>query len=255
LVEGREFEFIRNKQATGVFGMGWSRSKLLFLPLLLQHSTRGICGFALPRRPSASIVVAPGTREVQLLAKARNIDASSDDDIDGMADSTLYENLRNRIQELGLDERDAIVKGVEADEGKEYVYIGGERFYLPPPSSSSSPSSSRPASMVDQGKRSKGYWASPSGYDPPNTAVSSRRELLDEARPSIIGSLEGLALAISLFFVVTVAASGGSLFASNVNVSTGSMASQRVIFDPDTLLKEDFARDGSSIFYGQTSEE
>ena len=129
------------------------------------------------------------------------------------------------------------------------MYIGGERFYLP--SASASSSSSRSAPVADQGEQYLEYLPPPSEYDSSNGAVSSRRELIDEARPSIIGSLEGLALAISLFFVVTVAATGGSLYASNANISTGSAVSQRVILDPDTLLKEDFARDGSSVFYGQ----
>jgi len=199
---------------------------------------------------------------MQLFAKASGGGGYNDND-DISDDSALYEDLRNRIQELGLDgesrpssaSSDELArKGAEADEEKEYVYIGGERFYLPPPPPSSS-SSSRPASMLDQGEQPSNYLTSPNGYDASN-AVSSRRELLEEAKPSIIGSLEGLALAISLFFVVTVAATGGSLFASNTNGSIGSStASQHVILDPDALLKEDFARDGSSVFYGQTFEE
>ena len=111
--------------------------------------------------------------------------------------------------------------------------------------------------MLDQEDRerpSDNFLAtSPNGYGDSN-AASSRREILEEAKPSIIGSLEGLAIAISLFFVVTVAATGGSLFASNINSSSSSMtaagSSQR--WDPDALLQEDFARDGSPVFYGQT---
>ena len=92
--------------------------------------------------------------------------------------------------------------------------------------------------------------------------ATSRRELLREARPGIIGSLEGLALALSLFFVLTVIATGGRLFAPFASISdefvspvsssssTTLFPRQRIVLDPDTLLKEDFARDGSSVFYG-----
>ena len=193
-----------------------------------------------------------------LLANAKRSD-DGDNDTDDMADSALYKDLQQRIQELGLDGEssdDGVRSGgasapdVEIDEEKDYVYIGGERFYLP--SASASSSSSRSAPVADQGEQYLEYLPPPSEYDSSNGAVSSRREVIDEARPSIIGSLEGLALAISLFFVVTVAATGGSLFASNANISTGSAVSRRVILDPDTLLKEDFARDGSSVLYGQT---
>ena len=186
-----------------------------------------------------------------LLANAKRSD-DDDNGTDGMTDSALYKDLQQRIQELGLDGESsddgvrsggALAPDVEIDEEKDHVYIGGERFYLP---SASASSSSRSAPVADQGEQPP-----PSEYDSSNGAVSSRRELIEKARPSIIGSLEGLALAISLFFVVTVAATGGSLFASNANISTGSGVSQRVILDPDTLLKEDFARDGSSVFYGQ----
>ena len=197
-----------------------------------------------------------------LLANAKRSD-DDDNGTDGMTDSALYKDLQQRIQELGLDGESsddgvrsggALAPDVEIDEEKDHVYIGGERFYLPPASASASASassSSRSAPVADQGEQYLEYLPPPSEYDSSNGAVSSRRELIEKARPSIIGSLEGLALAISLFFVVTVAATGGSLFASNANISTGSAVSQRVILDPDTLLKEDFARDGSSVFYGQ----
>ena len=227
--------------------------------LFQQHPARTVFGFVLHRPPSgtsSSIITAAafsetGSRVQPLLAKAKRSDNANGNDAGGMDNSALYTDLRQRIQELGLEGKSGngtrgggvlasdeppYGKGAEVDEDNEYVYIGGERFYLP----ASAPTPSRSASRE---------------YDSSNSMVSSRRELIDEARPSIIGSLEGLALAISLFFVLTVAATGGSLFASNANVSTGSSASQRVILDPDALLREDFARDGSSVFYGQTFEE
>lgn len=228
--------------------------------LFQQHPARTVFGFVLHRPPSgtsSSIITAAafsetGSRVQPLLAKAKRSDNANGNDAGGMDNSALYTDLRQRIQELGLDGKSGngprgggalaadeppYGKGAEVDEEKEYVYIGGERFYLPS-APASAPTPSRSASRE---------------YDSSNSMVSSRRELIDEARPSIIGSLEGLALAISLFFVLTVAATGGSLFASNANVSTGSSASsQRVILDPDALLRDDFARDGSSIFYGQT---
>jgi len=221
----------------------------LFIVLSVVALLLPVNGFVFPRS-SASVAVS-------------SVFAKTNGDGD-MSDESLHEDLRYRIQELGLDGESSDVggggalsgkpvrKGAEADEGKEYVYIGGERFYLP----SQASSSSRPASMLDQGDRerpSDNFLATtPNGYGDSN-AVSSRRELLEEAKPSIIGSLEALALSISLFFVVTVAATGGSLFASNINSSssmTATGSSQR--WDPDALLQEDFARDGSSVFYGQT---
>ena len=245
-----------------------SKSSLLSVTTTLlfqQHSARTVFGFVLHRPPSgtsSSIITATafsdtGSRvQPLLLAKAKRSDNANDSyDAGGMDNSALYTELRQRIQELGLDGKSGngtrgggflasdeppYGKRAEVDEEKEYVYIGGERFYLPS-APASAPTPFRSASRE---------------YDSSNSMVSSRRELIDEARPSIIGSLEGLALAISLFFVLTVAATGGSLFASNANVSTGSSASsQRVILDPDALLREDFARDGSSVFYGQTFEE
>ena len=223
-----------------------NRSSLLILLALAATETSQ--GFAPPHQYAASKRIL--SSNLQLFAKA-----NGDGDI---SDESLYEELRNRIQALGLDGESSGVggggalsgkpvrKGAEADEEKEYVYIGGERFYLP----SQASSSSRPASMLDQEDRerpSDNFFAtSPNGYG----------ELLEEAKPSIIGSLEGLALAISLFFVVTVAATGGSLFASNINSSssiTAAGSSQR--WDPDALLQEDFARDGSSVFYGRTFDE
>ena len=232
-------------------------NRSLLLILLALAATETSQGFAPPQQYAASKRIL--SSNLQLFAKA-----NGDGDI---SEESLYEDLRNRIQALGLDGESSGVggggalsgkpvrKGAEADEEKEYVYIGGERFYLP----SQASSSSRPASMLDQEDRerpSDNFFAtSPNGYGDSN-AVSSRRELLEEAKPSIIGSLEGLALAISLFFVVTVAATGGSLFASNINSSssiTAAGSSQR--WDPDALLQEDFARDGSSVFYGQTFDE
>ena len=245
--------------------------------LLLQHSVVArVCGFVLHRPPSAPSSIAAsseaGRARAQLsLANAKRSSGDDGDNdydyTDGMADSALHKDLQIRIQELGLDGEStrsdddggarsggALAPDVEIDEEKEYVYIGGERFYMP--SASVTSSSSRSAPSVDRGEQYLEYLPPPSEYRSSNGAVSSRRELIDEARPSIIGSLEGLALAISLFFVVTVAATGGSLFASNANISTGStVVSHRIILDPDTLLKEDFARDGSSVFYGQTVEE
>ena len=221
----------------------------LFIVLSVVALLLPVNGFVFPRS-SASVAVS-------------SVFAKTNGDGD-MSDESLHEDLRYRIQELGLDGESSDVggggalsgkpvrKGAEADEGKEYVYIGGERFYLP----SQASSSSRPASMLDQEDRerpSDNFLAtSPNGYGDSN-AASSRREILEEAKPSIIGSLEALVFSISLFFVVTVAATGGSLFASNINSSssmTATGSSQR--WDPDALLQEDFARDGSSVFYGQT---
>ena len=236
-----------------------------FLILLALAATETSQGFAPPhqRYAAASERILSSKSSSSRLKTQLSAKADGDGDI---SDESLHEDLRNRIQELGLDGESSGVggggalsgkpvrdrKGAEADGEKEYVYIGGERFYLP----SQTSSSSRPASTLDQGDRerpSDNFLAtSPNGYGD-SDAVSSRRELLEEAKPSIIGSLEGLALAISLFFVVTVAATGGSLFASNTNSSssmTAASSSQR--WDPDALLQEDFARDGSSVFYGQT---
>ena len=235
--------------------------------LFQQHPARTVFGFVLHRPPSgtsSSIITAAafsetGSRVQPLLAKAKRSDNANGNDAGGMDNSALYTDLRQRIQELGLDGKSSngprgggalasdeppYGKGAEVDEEKEYVYIGGERFYLPSAPASAPASAPTPPRSASR------------EYDSSNSMVSSRRELIDEARPSIIGSLEGLALAISLFFVLTVAATGGSLFASHANVSTGSSASsQRVILDPDALLREDFARDGSSVFYGHTFEE
>lgn len=247
-----------------------SRSKSSILlsgatTLLLHSAPQPACGFV-PPSASSSLVASSQADRVQLLADAKRSDNDGNDanDTNAMTDSDLYQDLRQRIQELGFDGEGsdgdarsggALAPDVEMDEEKDNVYIGGERFYLPSASASAKSSSSRSSSLVDQGKQSSNYLTLPNEYDSSDRAVSSRRELIDEARPSIIGSLEGLALAISLFFVVTVAATGGRLFASNANISTGSTVSQRVLLDPDTLLKEDFARDGSSVFYGQTFEE
>jgi len=57
------------------------------------------------------------------------------------------------------------------------------------------------------------------------------------------GSLELLALAVSLFFIGTVAVEGDHLFSS----APLSTTQPRVAVDPDAVLKEDFERSMSSV--------
>lgn len=195
---------------------------------------------------------------------------SADRDSDGPpSDEELSLDLQARVEELGLD-----VEKVKADtyssessnreidfkardDESEYIYVGGERFYLPSSVRSSLPT----ATSSSRKERDEPRRQSFDKVD----GVTSRRGLLQEARPGIIGSLEGLALALSLFFILTVVATGGRLFAPFVSISdeavypssssTTPVPRQRIMLDPDTLLKEDFARDRSSVFYGQALQE
>jgi hypothetical protein len=61
--------------------------------------------------------------------------------------------------------------------------------------------------------------------------------------PGFSGSLELLALAVSIFFIATVALSGDNLFATPPTSSESS----RVNIDADAVLRDDFERSPSSV--------
>jgi hypothetical protein len=65
----------------------------------------------------------------------------------------------------------------------------------------------------------------------------------NEPPPVFSGSLELLALAVSLFFIATVALAGDNLFATPPTSSESS----RVIIDADAVLRDDFERLPSSV--------
>mmetsp|Transcript_8724 Transcript_8724/g.26110 ORF Transcript_8724/g.26110 Transcript_8724/m.26110 type:complete len:205 (-) Transcript_8724:630-1244(-) len=69
-------------------------------------------------------------------------------------------------------------------------------------------------------------------------------------RETMSGSLDFLALAVGLFFLVTAVLSGGSLFAT----SPSSTASSSRVVDADALLREDFDRAGMSVYFSSDSE-
>jgi hypothetical protein len=62
-----------------------------------------------------------------------------------------------------------------------------------------------------------------------------------------IGSLEILALIVSAFFVATVSLSNGALFATPPPTAT---TRTRIVLDADEILRQDFARDTSSVNFG-----
>lgn len=206
----------------------------------------------------ALVTVSPtGTRARTSLLESADNEGSSEGP---PSDAELSLDLQARIKELGLDEANAKMVDTISDSSRteidvearddsesDFIYVGGERFYLP-----SSARASRPTAIDSKERYVVPRRESFNTFE----EVTSRRELLQEARPGIIGSLEGLALALSLFFILTIVATGGKLFAPFESVSSSSSPTtlvprQRIVLDPDTLLKEDFARDGSSVFYGQ----
>jgi len=74
-------------------------------------------------------------------------------------------------------------------------------------------------------------------------------ETPSQTQPSLfqfrLGSLEILALVVSAFFVATVAFSDGAIFAPPATTTA-----PRVVLDADEILKQDFARDSSSVRFG-----
>jgi hypothetical protein len=70
------------------------------------------------------------------------------------------------------------------------------------------------------------------------------KQLLTPPPPFKVGSYEMLSLLVSAFFAATVFLSGGTIFA-NAPAPTA-----RVILDADELLRQDFARDASSVRFG-----
>ena len=70
------------------------------------------------------------------------------------------------------------------------------------------------------------------------------QQLLTPPPPFKVGSYEMLSLLVSAFFAATVFLSGGTIFA-NAPAPTA-----RVILDADELLRQDFARDASSVRFG-----
>ena len=196
-----------------------------------------------------------GKRDVDFRkGKVKTVLASTGDN--GDADAALFRDLNKRIQELGLnDESGADTNTVEdgevdemsstasaTNDDMEYIYVGGERIYLP--QRMTSRSNGQRNEMISTVR-------SDSIADSDND-VTSRRRLLDEARPTIVGSLEALALAVSLFFVATFIVTGGRLLTSASSITTTTTNSQaRVILDPDELLRDDFNRDGMAVLYDQ----
>jgi hypothetical protein len=65
-----------------------------------------------------------------------------------------------------------------------------------------------------------------------------------------VGNLEILAILVSAFFAATVALSGGTIFAN-----APAAPSARIVLDADELLRQDFARDESSVRFGVTDYE
>ena len=63
-----------------------------------------------------------------------------------------------------------------------------------------------------------------------------------------LGTFDILALGVSAFFVATVTLSNGAIFA------TPPSTTPRVVLDADDILKQDFARDSSSVRFGMQKE-
>jgi hypothetical protein len=75
------------------------------------------------------------------------------------------------------------------------------------------------------------------------SALSMTRQEEEESFP-LIGSLEVLALAVSLFFAASVMLTGDALLPAAPPTSK-----PLVVIDADALLREDFQREGSSVEY------
>ena len=90
-----------------------------------------------------------------------------------------------------------------------------------------------------------GDWPHRQRQNLPTLDLSPNNSEYGEGTPDLAprGSLELLALAVSLFFVATVAVEGDRLFAS----APASTSQTRVTIDPDSVLKEDFERSMSSV--------
>lgn len=89
------------------------------------------------------------------------------------------------------------------------------------------------------------HWTNKENLGCSTVFLSSQNDENDDKLPDLAprGSLELLTLAVSLFFIGTVAVEGDRLFASAPSSSTQS----RIVVDPDAVLKEDFERSNSSV--------
>lgn len=76
-------------------------------------------------------------------------------------------------------------------------------------------------------------------------SIPSRNEKTTPSSFLIENSLELMAVAVSLFFIATVAIEGDNLFATPSTMQSGS--SSRTIIDPDAVLRQDFERLPTSV--------
>ena len=76
-------------------------------------------------------------------------------------------------------------------------------------------------------------------------SIPSRNEQTTSSSFLIDNSLELMAVAVSIFFIATVAIEGDNLFATPSTMQSGS--SSRTIIDPDAVLRQDFERLPTSV--------
>lgn len=76
-------------------------------------------------------------------------------------------------------------------------------------------------------------------------SIPSRNEQTTPSSFLIDNSLELMAVAVSIFFIATVAIEGDNLFATPSTIQSGS--SSRTIIDPDAVLRQDFERVPTSV--------
>ena len=76
-------------------------------------------------------------------------------------------------------------------------------------------------------------------------SIPSRNEQTTPYSFLIDNSLELMAVAVSIFFIATVAIEGDNLFATPSTIQSGS--SSRTIIDPDAVLRQDFERVPTSV--------
>ena len=76
-------------------------------------------------------------------------------------------------------------------------------------------------------------------------SIPSRNEQTTPSSFWIDNSLELMAVAVSLFYITTVAIEGDNLFATPSTMQSGS--SSRTIIDPDAVLRQDFERLPTSV--------
>ena len=148
------------------------------------------------------------------------------------ADDILSQSLEKRILELDLDGEAGVVPTVTDGDGDDDEYFLQWAF----------------DEAEERRKRQERKELQRQDAAAADAAAAAN------ARPNLVGSLEGLALALGLFFIATYIGTEGGILVPFDSIYEGSSVGRPVLINAEEVLRQDFLRDESSVFFWQDGE-